>query len=182
MGTEASISIMSGAKRPTYKTIYVSCDGYPYDDKGIGNILLRYYNKEEDVIKLISMGNAYNIGKVLDYPTSEFWIRDIRADDAYINYNKPVIAKSRKKFEENCGEPYNYLFASGKWYIRGAWGGKDSWIPLTIIDPYKEVSEMTDTEKLKLLIEYIKKVDSEFMEHDATVDILEFIEKRGLNS
>ena len=153
MSTRSTISIVTnslivnGVEEgiPVYKTIYCHFDGYPYDNRGVGNMLLRHYTDKEKVENLIAHGDMSSIGEKIDpdgiNPHSfkerqenvcTFYHRD-RGDDWKLC--KPRETEDVTEFEKNTDQEYNYLFKDGKWFIKPGWGDQNKgWIELEFED------------------------------------------------
>jgi hypothetical protein len=115
MSTNASISIQLGNKSGL--SIYSHWDGYP---DGVGRTLLKFYDTEEKVNELISMGDVSILGECIGSKT-DFNNFDSRNSIQSLFYGRDRDEKDceAKEFKDSKMPRYdwNYLFKNGKWYM-----------------------------------------------------------------
>lgn len=115
MSTNASISIQLGKKGG--KTIYQHWDGTP---KYSGKTLLKFYNTEEKVKELISLGNISILGECVGSKV-DFDLFDSRTEIQCLAYGRDRGDEEQEAtcFDESPEDirEFNYLFKNGKWYF-----------------------------------------------------------------
>ena len=88
----------------TITFIYCHHDGYP---EGVGKNLTEYYNNEEIIKKLLSLGAISGLDSTIERTAKE----------AY-NDEDTRVAHSRKDFVESQGDAnYYYLWKNDKWLM-----------------------------------------------------------------
>jgi hypothetical protein len=104
MGTRSLISIKN--EDGTYDGVYCHFDGYP---TGVGKTLKEYYNNEQIIRELISLGDM----SCLNYPieTCEFYTK--RGEKLH-NYKAYELSKLKKQAVD-IGCEYLYTFYKGEW-------------------------------------------------------------------
>lgn len=121
MGTSCRIGYMypSGI----VESIYCHWDGYP---NGVGKILSEYYTDEEDVKRLISLGDISVLGTTL-YHSPEDWKNWKREDSHTLCYSdrgdkdiEPIRSSCVGEYIKRSKQSsvnYTYLFRDGRWEI-----------------------------------------------------------------
>ena len=122
MSTRSMISVK--VKKGLYKTIYCHNDGYISWN---GKILFNYYNRLDDVLELVTLGNMSSLDKYIGCPIdhsfnnklpdySVFYGRDRGESD-----EQAQVFKTEKALKRSigCDIDYHYLFKNDKWYIDG---------------------------------------------------------------
>lgn len=106
----------------TIASVYCHSDGYP---EWNGRMLINYYNSEEKIAELISLGSISllqpEIGTKHDFyerTCTTFYHRD--RDDPWEN-NKPVVLSDFDTWLNWCDEDYAYLWDNGRWRIFSRW-------------------------------------------------------------
>ena len=140
MSTSASITgmyndlVLDGMNegRNMFHTITVHNDGYYNTEFSVGQILLRYYNTQEKVDELISMGCASSIGSMLNPDKDKPHSMNHRQEDVCLFYHRDcgedleiLEYKTEEEMDMDTCEDYNYWFKDGKWYVK-RWGD-DKW-------------------------------------------------------
>jgi len=119
MATRSTIS----KKNPdgTYSTIYCHWDGYPSNN---GKLLLKYYNTDEKVNELISLGDLSYLESQLSPPNGIKHSFDEPCEGVVVAYHRDrgedlVIRKTNniKSIFGKYSQEWNYLWKNGKWYV-----------------------------------------------------------------
>lgn len=121
MSTNSRISLY---KEGNIKSIYCHWDGYIEHN---GEILFKYYTTEEEVEKLVALGDISILGKRIgekvdfDKMTLDPIYRD-RYDGQCVAYHRDRGEEYNAKMFSNIEtledfEEYNYLFKDGEWLV-----------------------------------------------------------------
>lgn len=109
----------------TVTSVYCHYDGYPTGDYSVGHMLNTYHNKEEEVDKIMSLGDISSLGKYLE-PTDPNHSFDTPQKDVTVAYGRDrgedgvearVDASEKDYFvqENDWDIEYKYLWKDGKW-------------------------------------------------------------------
>lgn len=119
MATRSYIAMKIGDN--AYKTVYCHYDGYlEYN----GKMLLEYYNTQERVEKLLSLGCISSLNKELEPKAGSHHCFDNPDDDVTVFYGRDRGETDQEAFictKEELTDPNNwieyiYVFDNGEWY------------------------------------------------------------------
>jgi hypothetical protein len=131
MSTRSKIGILKS--NGTVDAIYCHWDGYPSYN---GRVLVACYTKEEQIRKLISLGDISSLAPSLDEVESYYgWREEERPKRTYSNV---------EVYENAYGsswDEYNYLFKNGEWYVFDGNESIDGWKKVKDILKNKEEDE-----------------------------------------
>lgn len=129
MGTR---SIISKGK----KSIYCHWDGYPSHN---GKILLEFYNTDESIDELLSLGNISSLCKRVKPDENETHSFDSPIKDVTVAYhrdrNEPLAF-----WGEGSGEEYIYLFHESEWYFKSCYSDDDNYY-YNLEDYFKNIDD-----------------------------------------
>jgi hypothetical protein len=112
MSTNCTIGIV--LPNDNVKYVYCHWDGYPASHgKGVGYMLINYYNTVEKAAQLIAFGNLSSLDSTIE--SSKFYIRDFNEqpqDNMAVDTFKDNYLDGALKYP---GAEYRYLFTSGQW-------------------------------------------------------------------
>ena len=118
MATRSTISLELEDKK--VKTIFCFLDGYVKD--GVGEILVKHYNTEEKIQKLLSLGDLSILSERLAPNEGEQHSYDKPIKGVTVAYKRDreetdVDSVVYPNFKKAQKEEFNYLFRDGKWYF-----------------------------------------------------------------
>jgi hypothetical protein len=90
-----------------YQGVYCHYDGYP---KHVGSLLVRFYNTEQKIERLLAKGNLISLRKTIE--ESEFFEEE--EDKPYLHLD--CLIDLEKRFQKNVIN-YVYLFQEGLWWV-----------------------------------------------------------------
>lgn len=114
MGTRSNI-------RSGDKSIYCHWDGYPSHN---GKILLEFYNTDEKVNELLSLGNISSLREKLKPEDGQEHDFDNPAKNVTIAYHRDR-GEPLEFWTEGCGEDYFYVFHESEWYFKSTYDDDD---------------------------------------------------------
>lgn len=121
MSTNSSITTMN--KEGKYVTVYCHWNGYLTNN---GAILLENYKTQEDVERLISLGDMSSLAERIEPEADKPHSFDEPQSGVCVYYHRdrgedwrdtmPIVCDELKEIYKFNKQEYNYFFKDGKWY------------------------------------------------------------------
>ena len=126
----ASIWIANMGEQGHNIYVGVVCRNYP--ELGIlGKLLFDYYQDEQDIRNVCSLGSLYVLGRSLIAPSTIAYSRDLGQPHTFLlsEVGSDLLGRYKKE--------YNYMWRDGRWLVQH--GDNPEWLPLLHVLIHKDI-------------------------------------------
>lgn len=126
MATRSHIGIVNSNNTVSY--VYCHWDGYPENN---GKLLLKHYNNEETINKLLDHGNISSLNENIDFDIDKPHTFHKPQENVCVFYKRDRNETKQEKKTVSCvveykmernGVDYQYLYENGQWKYRSGKG------------------------------------------------------------